>query len=71
MGSLINKVIMGSIALAVLFVLLPNLVMPFFNTSYNYSITGLSAATTQGIILLVFVLALIGFAVEFVPRVRG
>lgn len=67
--SLVNKVILGSIALAVLFVLLPNLVMPFFNTSYNYTITGLAAATTQGIILLVFILALIGFSVEFIPSV--
>lgn len=70
MASIINKVVYGSIGLAVLFVLLPNLVMPFFNTSYNYTITGLAAATTQGILLLVFILALIGFAVDYIPRTR-
>jgi hypothetical protein len=67
--AMVNKVIMGSIALAVMFVLLPNLVLPFFNTAYNYTITGLAATTTQGIYLLVLVLALVGFAINFVPKV--
>jgi hypothetical protein len=68
-AGLMNWIIIGAIALATLFLLLPTIVMPYFNTSYNYTITGLSASVTQGILLLVFFLALLGFAVKFIPKI--
>lgn len=67
---LVNRAIMGSIALTVMFLLMSTIVLTHFNTTYNYTVTGLAAATTQGLFLLVLVLALIGFAIEFLPKAR-
>jgi len=67
---LLNKIIMGSIGLTVMFLLMSTIVLTHFNTTYNYSVTGLSAATTQGLFLLVLVLALIGFGIEYLPSAR-
>lgn len=68
---IIQTVIYGSIGLTVLFLLMSTIVLTHFNTTYNYAITGLSASTTQGLFLLVLVLALIGFAVRYMPKVRS
>lgn len=68
MASIINFVIYGAIGLTILFLLLSTIVLPHFNTTYNYTVTGLGTATTQGLFLLVLVLALIGFAVRYIPR---
>jgi len=70
MSDIINKVIYGAIALAVLFLLIPTIVLPYFNMSYNYVVTGLSTAQSQGIMLIILFLAMIGFAVYFIPKVR-
>lgn len=70
MANLLNKIIMGSIGLTVMFLLMSTIVLTHFNTTYNYVITGLSAATTQGLFLLVLVLALIGFGIEYLPTAR-
>jgi len=70
MTSIINKIIYGAIGLTVLFLLMSTIVLPHFNTTYNYTVTGLSSATTQGLFLLVLVLALIGFSIEYLPRTR-
>ncbi len=69
-AGIINQIIYGSIGLTVLFLMFSTIVMSHFNTTYNYTVTGLSAATTQGLFLLVLVLALIGFAVRYIPSVR-
>lgn len=68
MSSLLNQIIYGAIGLTVLFLLMSTIVLPHFNTTYNYTVTGLSAATTQGLFLLVLVLALIGFSIRYLPR---
>lgn len=68
--SIINTVIYGAIGLTVLFLLMSTIVLPHFNTTYNYTITGLSSATSQGMFLLVLVLALIGFAVKYIPNAK-
>lgn len=70
MANLLNKIIMGSIGLTVLFLLMSTIVLTHFNTTYNYTVTGLSAATTQGLFLLVLVLALIGFSIEYLPSAK-
>lgn len=67
---IINKVIYGGIGLTVLFLLMSTIVLPHFNTTYNYTVTGLAAATSQGLFLLVLVLALIGFGVEYIPSAK-
>lgn len=66
----LNSIIKGALALAVLFLLSANIILPYFNTTYNYTVTGLSASTTQGIFLIVLVIALIGFAMYFIPRMK-
>jgi len=68
---IIQKVVYGSIGLTVLFLLMSTIVLPNFNTTYGYTVTGLASATSQGLFLLVLVLALVGFAIEYLPRVRG
>ena len=68
--SIINTVVYGAIGLTILFLLMSTVVLDHFNTTYNYSITGLSASTTQGIFLLVLILALIGFAVQYIRGVK-
>lgn len=68
---IINKVVYGAIGLTVLFLLFSTIVLPQFNTTYNYTVTGLSSTTSQGLFLLVLVLALVGFGVAYIPRMRG
>lgn len=68
-SGIIKKVVFGAIGLTVLFLLMGTIVLPHFNTTYNYTITGLSVATTQGLFLLVLVLALIGFSLEYLPKI--
>jgi type II secretory pathway component PulF len=68
MDSIINKVIYGSIGLATLFILLTTIVIPQFNASYNTSVTGLSSSMLQGILLLCFFIAIIGFAIAYIPK---
>ncbi len=70
MSSMIRNVVLGSIALVVLFLLMATIVLPNFNTTYNYTVTGLSPAITQGLFLLVLTLALIGFAIPYLPRFK-
>jgi type II secretory pathway component PulF len=65
---IIDKVIYGSIGMAVLFIMLSSVVLPNLNTTFNYVVTGLSATLYQGIITLVFFLALIGFAMAYIPK---
>lgn len=68
MPSIINRIVYGAIGLTVLFLLLSTIVLPHFNSTYNYAVTGLSVTVTQGLFLLVLVLALIGFAIPYLPK---
>jgi predicted transporter len=68
MDGIINTVVYGAIGLVVMYLLLTTIVLPNFNSSYNYTVTGLSATVTQGLLLLTLVLALIGFAVRYLPK---
>jgi ABC-type phosphate transport system permease subunit len=70
MESIINTVVYGSIGLVVLFLLLTTIVLPYFNASYNTTVTGLSSSFLQGILLLVFILAMIGFAIRYIPKFK-
>ncbi len=53
---------------ALAFILIAVVVMPFFNTAYNTSITGLSSATSQGLLLVVFLIYLVSHAKDFIGR---
>jgi len=68
---IINTVVLGSIGLTVLYILMSTIVLDKFNESYNTSVTGLSASTTQGLLLLTLILALVGFGITYLPRIGG
>ena len=68
--SIVNTIVIGAIGLTVLFLLMSTIVLPQFNASYNTPVTGLSSATLQGLLLLVLVLALIGFGIRYMPSAR-
>ena len=84
MNNVLVKVVGIAIGLTVLFVLLNATVMPFYNTAgsinqtvpynsaeWNRSLTtysGMSNGMYQGILLLVFILAMIGVAMAFYKK---
>ena len=68
-SGIINTVVLGSIALTVMYILMSTIVLPKFNDSYNTTVTGLSSSTTQGLLLLTLILALVGFGIAYLPRV--
>lgn len=70
MDGIINTVVYGAIGLVVMYLLLSTIVLPNFNTSYNYTVTGLSSSITQGLLLLTLVLALVGFAMRYLPKFK-
>lgn len=70
MDGIINTIVYGAIGLVVLFLMLTTIVLPNFNSSYNYTVTGLSPSITQGLLLLVLFLALIGFAIRYIPKFK-
>lgn len=65
---ILDTVVGISIGLTVFFLLAANIILPFFNTAYTATVTGLSATTTQGLLLLVLVLGLIGVGLKMMPR---
>ena len=67
MSEVMNKVVGISLGLTVLFILLNSIVMTNYQSvgGLNIAGTGLSASTFQGILLLVFVLAIVGVAMAF------
>lgn len=64
---MLNKVIDIAIALTVLFILLGGIVVDQWNTAgaKNVSGTGISTGTYQGILLIIFVLAMFGVVYAF------
>lgn len=64
----ITGIILGSIGLTIAFILLPSIILPNFNTTYNYVITGMDVATYQGLLTLVLVLVFVGMALAFMPK---
>jgi len=70
MKDIMNKVVGISIGLTVLFILLNSIVMTNYNTvgGGNWLGTGMTATTFQGLLLLVFVLAIIGVALAFFKK---
>ena len=68
---ILNKGLMIIITLAAVFLLSATILMPFFNTVYNYTVTGLSTSTTQGLFLFVLFIGLIAIILGFIKYVSG
>lgn len=66
----VREGVMIALSITTFMLLLGSIVMQFFNTAYNYQITGLAVSTTQGLILLPFVLALIGYGLSMLGKIR-
>lgn len=64
----IRSIVGAAVGVTVLYLLLSTIVLDHFNTTYNYQVTGLSIATTQGLFLLTFVLFLIGIAMSYMGK---
>ena len=67
MSEIMTRVVGIGIGLTVLFLLLNSIIMPNYNTTGSATVTntGMSTATYQGILLLIFVLAMVGIAMAF------
>ena len=63
----VKNIVNVALGMTVFFLLMSTIVLSHFNTVYNFSITGLGAATTQGLFLLVLVLAIIGVGMSVMP----
>ena len=61
MSKAMDKAIDIPLSLTVFFILLVGIVLVNFNTAYNYTVTGLSSSTSQGIVLIVFVIGLFAY----------
>ena len=72
MKNILNVVVGIAIGLTVFFLLLNSIIMPNYNTTGSTTVTGtgMSTATYQGLLLLVFVLAIIGIALSFFKSVK-
>ena len=70
MVDMINTVIYGAIALAVFFLLMATIVLPYFNDTLNVAggIAGTAGTVTVSVVVLVLFLALIGFALHYIPK---
>lgn len=72
MKNILNIVVGIAIGLTVFFLLLNSIIMPNYNSTGSTVVTGtgMSTATYQGLLLLVFVLAIIGVALSFFKTVK-
>lgn len=68
---LLMKVLMIVIVLATFFLLSATILLPFFNTSYGYTVTGLSTSTTQGLSLFVLFIGFIAVIIGMIKSVAG
>jgi hypothetical protein len=68
MDGLIEKVMIGSFAVALLFIMLTAVIIPNWNTagSANVSGTGLSQASWQGLVLILGVAFIFGIAIALI-----
>jgi hypothetical protein len=64
-GSVIDKIIMGSLASAILFYLLAYVILPAFNVTYLTTITGLSTSLLQGLFFILFIVIIFSFVIMF------
>lgn len=68
MADIMEKIIGLALGLGVLFLMTTNVILPFFNGSYNYTVTGLTASTLQGILLIILLVGLVGAVVTIYKR---
>jgi len=66
---LIDSAIGIALFLGIFYVMVAYIILPFFNLSYNVTVTGLSPGITQGLLLITLVVGIIA-AVKLLLRTR-
>lgn len=59
------KVILFGVTAGIFFMLQQSFSSPQFNAAYNFEVANLSTLTTQGLMLLIFTLSMVGTALQF------
>jgi hypothetical protein len=70
MDDLLHDVLYIVIILAALMLLTGTIIIPFFNMAYASTVTGLSSATLQGIMLFVFFIFYVAIILGILKAVR-
>jgi uncharacterized membrane protein len=71
MDGLVEKIILLTIAIAILFYSMAYVIIPAFNVSYNIGVTGLSTAVLQGLFFLMFLIIIFAFILMIIYSAIG
>ena len=71
MDGVIEKIILLTIAVAILFYSMAYVIIPAFNISYGSAVTGLSATVLQGLFFLMFLIVMFAFILMIIYSALG
>lgn len=71
MDRLVEKIILLTIAVAILFYSLAYVIIPAFNISYGTAVTGLSSTVLQGLFFLLFLIVMFAFVLMIIYAAIG
>ena len=71
MDGLIEKIILLSLAVAVLFYMMAYVIIPSFNVTYVSTVTGLSTNLLQGLFFILFIVIIFAFVLLVIYTAIG
>lgn len=71
MDGLVEKIILLTIAVAVLFYSMAYVILPSFNVTYSGQVTGLSTSLLQGLFFLLFLIVIFAFVLMVIYTAIG
>jgi hypothetical protein len=71
MDGLVEKIILLTIAIAVLFYSMAYVILPAFNITYGTGVTGLSSSMLQGLFFLMFIIVIFAFVLMIIYTAIG
>lgn len=71
MDGVIEKIILLTIAVAILFYSMAFVIIPSFNASYASTVTGLSTTVLQGLFFLMFLIVMFAFILMIIYAALG
>jgi hypothetical protein len=71
MDGVIEKIILLTIAIAILFYSMAYVIIPAFNVSYASTVTGLSTTILQGLFFLMFLIVMFAFILLIIYSALG
>ena len=66
MDGLVERIILLTLAIAILFYSIAYVILPAFNITYNTTITGINASVLQGLFFLLFMVIIFAFLLMIV-----